>query len=99
MPCQKVIVTGAALLTAWATAVAAGLAAAATVGATDVATTATVGATAATVALALVACGATWVGAVGAALEHATRTTAARIPTTFTEVRIVNSLQAQPFNL
>src|SRR5216683_8350778 len=70
IPCQKVIVTGAAagLATAvaalaaaaatvgaiWATAVAAGLAAAATVGAAA----ATVGATAATVALMLVAAGA-----------------------------------------
>src|SRR5919199_2018637 len=81
MPCQKVMVTGAALVSGFATAVAAPETAVAATGATAVATAATVGATAATVgatavaaALTLVATGATCVGAAGAALVQATAT-------------------------
>src|SRR5579871_3147862 len=92
MPCQKVMVTGAALAAGLATAVAAPAAAAATVGAawatavaaglaaaaTVGATACTVGATAATVALTTVAAGAAWVGAAaGDGLEQAASTRAA----------------------
>src|SRR5437899_765340 len=82
MPCQKVIVTGAALA-GCATAVAAAATAATTVGAAcatavaaGLAAAATVGATATTVALALVTAAAC-VGALGAGAVQA----AARIPT------------------
>src|SRR5438132_4024703 len=77
---------GAAAATAGATAVAAAeivgataVAPAAAVGATAVAAAAAVGATAVAVALTLVAAGATCVGALGGALEHATATKPIRI--------------------
>src|SRR5438105_10673060 len=86
MPCQKVMLTGAAFATGLATAVAAPDTAVAATGATAVATAATVGATAATVgasaatvgatavaaALTLVAAGTICVGVLGAAPVHAT---------------------------
>src|SRR5919202_482577 len=74
MPCQKVMVTGAALVSGFATAVAAPETAVAATGATAVATAATVGATAVAAALTLVATGATWVGVLGATPVHATAT-------------------------
>src|SRR5712691_10175024 len=81
MPCQKVMLTGAAFVAGLATAVATLETAVAAAGATAVVTAATFGATAASVvatavaaALTLVASGATCVGALGAGPVQATAT-------------------------